>query len=197
MNDPEFEDFPISYRLSQRSMLAAIVTLLFSRRLFAPQWPDAMKWVLAGVIASIVVFALVASCYVVVRYPYLSLVQPSDGDMLSKQFTSKLLTRVTKAVGLATLSVLLFVLVLASWNNGIASVSEALLLAYVAILFCFLVYLCFFYDAELHPTIATFIRSTLGLGIPLFPFFIPVLIVGSIRCRRLLEDEIHRQQFDN
>jgi hypothetical protein len=194
MDEIEFKDLPTSYRLSQRGMLAAVVTLMFSRTLAAPQWPIAAQCVLGGLIGCIVAFALFAASYVVIRYPYLSLVSTRDGDIFTQQFTSKTLARVTKFVSLATLSILLLALIYVAWTKGITGALQAFSLAYIAILFCFVLYLCFFYDAEIHPTVATFIHSTLGLGIILVPFFIPVLVVASSRCRGLLEDEIARQQ---
>ena len=196
MDAPEFKDLPLSYRLSQRGMLAAVSTLLFSRTLAAGQWPVAAKWGLGGLVGCIVVFALLASCYVVIRYPYLSLVQTSDGDIFSNQFTSQTLARVTKALSLLILILLLGVLVYVTWTKGIANLLLASSLAYVAILFAFVVFLSFRYDAELHPTVATFIRATLGFGILLSPVFIPVLMIGSVRCRRLLDAEICRQESE-
>ena len=187
MDDPRFDELPISYRLSQRAMLAAVATLLFSRSLAIPRWPILAKWSLAAVIGGIVVFALVVSSYVVIRYPYLSLVQTRDGDVFSAQFTSKTLAKITKTVGLLTLFLLLGVLVGVTAVEGIANPWQVAALAYVLILFLFVTHLCFGYDADSNPTIATFIRSTLGLGVVLMPLFIPVLVVGSLRCRRLLD----------
>ncbi len=196
MDDPSFDDLPLSYRLSQRAMLAAVATLLFSRSLAMPQWPILARWLFASVIGGIVIFALCISSYVVVRYPYLSLVQTHDGDVYSAQFTSKVLARIMKTVSLMILFLLLAVLVGVTAVKGIANPQQVAALAYVVILFLFVVYLCFGYDPVLNPTIATFIRSTLGLGIVLMPLFIPVLVVGSLRCRRLLEAETSRQQAD-
>ena len=187
MDDPRFDELPFSYRLSQRAMFAAVATLLFSRSLAVPRWPILAKWLLAAVIGGIVVFALAVSSYVVIRYPYLSLVQTRDGDVFSAQFTSKTLARITKTVGLLTLILLLAVLVVVTAVKGIANPWQVAVLAYVLILFLFVTYLCFAYDPDSNPTIATFIRSTLGLGIVLMPLFIPVLIVGSQRCHRLLD----------
>ena len=62
--------------------------------------------------------------------------------------------------------------------------------AYVATLFGFVMFLTFFYDAELHPTVTTFIHATLGVGVVFVPFFIPILIIGSIRCKRLLDSVV-------
>lgn len=194
MDEPEFNDLPLSYRWSQRGMLAAVSTLTFSWSLAAPQWPVFAKWGLAGVVACVVGFALLTSCYVVIRYPYLSLIRTRDADVYSEQFTSRALARVTKALSLVVLFVLLVVLVYATWTKGIVNLLQVLSLAYVTILFFFVVYLHFFYDAELHPTVATFIRSTLGIGIILIPLFLPILLVGSARCRRLLDAALSDQQ---
>ena len=64
----------------------------------------------------------------------------------------------------------------------------------VTILFLFVIHSCFFYERELHPTVATFIRVTLGFGIVLVAFFVPILVIGSDRYRGLVEDETARQQ---
>ena len=192
MNHPTFEDLPFSYRLSQRAMLAAVATLLYSTSLAVPRWPILGEWLFGATVAGIAAFALTISSYVVIRYPYLSLVQTRDGDIFSAQFTSKVLARITKTVGFLTLLVLLAVLAGVTAVKGIANPWQVVALAYVFILFLFVAYLCFVYDPNAHPTIATFIRSTLGLGIVLMPLFIPVLIVGSHRCRRLLDAETAR-----
>src|SRR6056297_504680 len=192
MNDPSFDELPFSYRLSQRAMLAAVAALFFSRSLAVPRWPIRARWLLAAVIAGIVAFALSVSAYVVIRYPYLSLVQTRDEDIFSAQFTSKALVKVTKTVGLLTLFLLLAVLVGVTVIAGIVNPWQVVALAYVLILFLFVAYLCFGFDPVANPTLATFIRSTLGIGIVLMPLFIPVLVVGSQRCRRLLDAETSR-----
>ena len=42
------------------------------------------------------------------------------------------------------------------------------------------------YNLIAHPTIATFVRVTIGFGVLLFPVYIPALMIGSMRCERLL-----------
>lgn len=80
--------------------------------------------------------------------------------------------------------------------KGIVPPSQVAALAYVLILFLFVAYLCFGFDPERSPTIATFIRSKLGLGVVLMPLFVPFLIVGSVRCRRLLDAESSHQPVE-
>lgn len=186
MTTPSFNDLPFSYRLSQRSMLAAIGSLIFARNLAMAQWPVAAKWLLTLLVGAIVIFALITSSYVVIRYPYLSLVKTHDGDVFSAQFTSKTLARITKSVGLLTLFISIVVLAGIAAVEGIQLPQHVIALSYVLSLFFFVLFLCFWYDPIDNPTISTYIRSTLGLGIILIPFFIPVLIIGGLRCRRLL-----------
>ena len=59
-----------------------------------------------------------------------------------------------------------------------------------------MIFLTFKYDPVTHPTVATYIRSTIGIGVLLFPIFIPALIVGGIRCRRLLEAQEFAAMMD-
>ncbi|MEL6109405.1 MAG: hypothetical protein AAFU85_25640 [Planctomycetota bacterium] len=188
--NPSFDDLPFSYRLSQRAMAAAAVIAIFGgRAIAAPRRPAAVRWGLAAVIGACALFSLITSCYVVIRYPYLSLVQTADGDIFSKQFTSKTVARLTKAVGLTAITIVLMALIGIALNKGVTDWVHGIALWYVSTLFLFVVYLCFFHDPELHPTVATFVRSTLGLGILLFPVLFPVLMIGSLRCKQLLESQ--------
>ena len=197
MDELSFEDLPLSFRLSQRSMLAAVGILLLSQTLRVQQWPIAARWWLAAVVSTIVCFALFISAYVVIRYPFISLVETSDEDIFAQTFTSKTLTRLTKATALTILGVILLSMALVLFTKGNLTVFYAISIIYVTVLFGFVCYVCFFYDAESHPTLATFIRSTLGVGIVLSPLFLPILAVGSYRCRLMLDAEIKRQQLEH
>lgn len=188
--DPAFSDLPFSYRLSQRAMAcAAVVAMLGAKAVAKPQRPAVIRWSFAAVIGAIILFSVITSCYVVIRYPYLSLVETADGDIFSRHFTSKFLGRATKALGLTIITIVLMALVGVALNKGVTDWVHAAMLWYVPTLFLFVVYLCFFHDPELHPTVSTYIRSTLGFGILLFPVLFPVVIIGSVRCKQLLDSQ--------
>jgi len=59
---------------------------------------------------------------------------------------------------------------------------------YSSILLAFMIFYATTFRPQTHPTIATFIRATLGLGVVLFPLYIPALIIGSARCKVLLDE---------
>lgn len=196
MDAPKFKDFPLSYRLSQKAMIAATATLAFSSKLAMGKWPPFAQVVLATVVGFIVVVALVAASYVVIRYPFLSLVHASDGDVFSQQFKSKSLLRVAKVTALLTVTSLFVSLVFLCLSKANVGPGAICSLVYFTFLLGFTLFLCFFYEADRHPTVATFIRSTLGIGIVLAPLFLPVLAIGSLRCRRLLFSAME-QRFDD
>ena len=191
---PRFNDLPLSYRMSQHGMLTAITTVLFSWSFLGKNWPDLVKLGLIVAVIGFVFFALCLSAYVVLRYPYLSLVDTRDGDVFKRQFKSRFLSRVTKLLGLGVVGLLFFAVVVAGLSDGIKNPGQAVLTIYVSLLFAFLLFLCFRHSDQRYPAVSTFIRSTLGLGIVLAPLFIPILILGNWRCNRLLDAEVRRQQ---
>ncbi|OUT62334.1 MAG: hypothetical protein CBB71_01950 [Rhodopirellula sp. TMED11] len=175
-------------------MLTAITTVLFSWSFLGKNWPDLVKLGLIVAVIGFVFFALCLSAYVVLRYPYLSLVDTRDGDVFKRQFKSRFLSRVTKLLGLGVVGLLFFAVVVAGLSDGIKNPGQAVLTIYVSLLFAFLLFLCFRHSDQRYPAVSTFIRSTLGLGIVLAPLFIPILILGNWRCNRLLDAEVRRQQ---
>ncbi|MDB4386014.1 hypothetical protein N9Z47_01495, partial [bacterium] len=98
MSDITYDRLPKSYRLSQSTMLASVGFLFLARNLpfqfFGPALQIA-TWVIVTGIAGL---AIATSCYVVIRYPYLSLVSTSDKDKYSQQFVSKRLLMVAKII---------------------------------------------------------------------------------------------------
>ncbi len=185
----QFKDLPASYRWSQSTMLASVATLFFARHLPFQLFPNGVQiaiWVTVSGIASL---AVLTACYVVIRYPYISLVPTSDQDVFSKQFVSPRLLYVAKFV--FVLGILGFAVLMAGKlfdSNGF-QIKQAALLLYFCVLFLFTLFLCFWYQPLRHPTVATFIRATLGIGLVLAPVILPILMIGSIRCRRLLDAE--------
>ena len=145
-----------------------------------------MVQALAGLaIWAITIVSLCVACYVVVRHPYLSLIDSTDGDVFSKYFASGSPV-IYKSLNFAALAVALMIILslLQNANNGLLN---QLKLVYVVMLMCCLLFTAFIYRPNTHPTFSTFLRATVGVGLLFFPIFLPALIVGAFRCRRLLE----------
>lgn len=182
--DFSFGRFPFSYRLSQRLMslvLVALASLVFG--FFAGVPVQIRIWIVCACgLVVLVSFGLTA--YVVVRYPYISLVIPTDGDLFSQQQGSSLgrLVRILNSLAILFLIVGPAIVI----TRGIDTPFEIVFLVYSALMLPLLLFLRFLYSSESHPTLATLIRSTFGIGLALFPIFLPVVAVGSVRCRRLL-----------
>jgi hypothetical protein len=50
----------------------------------------------------------------------------------------------------------------------------------------FVLFVLFRYNRFDHPAVATLLRCSMGLGILLFPLFLPAIVIGSQRAKRLL-----------
>ncbi|MEM7785924.1 MAG: hypothetical protein AAF623_21425, partial [Planctomycetota bacterium] len=72
------------------------------------------------------------------------------------------------------------------WLNQQEEPWAVLTTAYIGIEFWFFGYLLWLYDHRKHPTIDTFMESTLFIGTLMVPIFIPALLIGSIRCHFFL-----------
>lgn len=182
----EFKDFPMSYRFSQGGIALALVLLTFSRAAFSENSPPIVKIVAGSILGLIVLVSLAVSYYVIIRYPYLSLVQTSDKDYFAKHFSMSgtWLFKLIKALAVAVTAIMIVSII----TGGVDEMRKVLVLIYMLIMFAFLIFLTFIYDPDSHPTIATFIRATLGIGVLLFPLFLPAVLIGSLRCRWLLDD---------
>lgn len=194
MADPEFGEFPFAYRVSQQTMILSVVILIISGKLRFAAWPLIAKWVLLGSIGAMVLFALGTTSYVVLRYPYISLVQARDGDIFSRHFGSRFAVRLLKFLGTVTSLVLSVMFTTIFVTGKVESVTGLVLAVYTTVLFFCVAYLSLRYEPDSFPATATYIRATLGLGIVLMPIFLPVLIIGGRRCKSLLDQEIARQQ---
>lgn len=138
-------------------------------------------------------FALVSlfsASYVVIRYPFLGLVDLKDGDLFSKYFTQRkrwlwtflnVLVIITIAIILAAIGFSLFA------GPVKLGARDVFILTFFVLEMAFLVFLLGWYDRVQHPTVATFIWATLGIGILLAPFYLPAILIGSYRCKRLLD----------
>jgi len=146
--------------------------------------PENLQVSVGNAIYLIAAISLCVSFYVIVRYPLLSLFEPSGGDQFKKYFASSG-GRVYKILKIAALAAVLIVII-SMLLDGKNNLQESLKLVYFVAMFGCLIFMTFIYKPASHPAVATFIRATLGVGVLVFPIFIPALIVGSIRYKRLL-----------
>jgi hypothetical protein len=114
------------------------------------------------------------------------MVDSSDGDLYTK-YVDKLGVMIKKLLGLCAVVCLCFALV-APMRDGKLNGIEILWLLYGGSTLVFLLFILLRFNRFDHPAVATLLRCTLGFGIPLFPLFVPALIVGSLRARRLLDE---------
>ena len=191
MSDIPYNRLPKSYRLSQSTMLASVGVLFFAKHVPFQLLPPELQIAIWAIVAGIAGLAVITSCYVVIRYPYISLVSTTKEDIFSQQFVSRRLLWVAKII--FPLGILFECLgITNAFVNGDGNSNIQLVtLPYFYIQFVFSLFLCFRYDPIAHPTIATFIRSTLGIGLILTPVLLPVLLLGSFRCKQLLATQSH------
>lgn len=179
-----YKEFPASIRWAQRSFLLALaIPIVFRSALRGKvRWMLFAVW---GASAACGLLGLLMTYYAVIRYPYMGLVDAADGDLYAKyvESKSKILFGFLKVTGLIA-GVLLLV---APWLDGKLTPGEGLLLLYVVPVVGFMLFLVFRYSRIDHPTVATLLRCSMGLGVLLFPLFIPALILGSMRGKALLD----------
>ncbi len=182
-----FQEFPRSYRWSQGGIGFALLALAVGGVLLRIA-PANIRTLILCCLGLLVTGCLLLSHYVIVRYPYISLVEPHDDDPFSKHFpsTGSRLYMFLKLIGL----LVPFLIALAIWATGFQDAASKLTFSYCILSFLFMVYFTFAYDSVQHPTVATFVRSTLGLGIPLYPFYILTIAIGAFRCRYLLKSQL-------
>ena len=180
-----FEEFPQSYRWSQAGIGAALIALAVGRP-FVRIFPQPIQGAALGILAAVVICSLLTSHYVIIRYPFISLVPPDDGDPYAKHFPShgSWIYIVLKVFALITPAGIAAVIVLVGFKDWIS----VLVFTYCIILTLFMLFFIFVYDPIKHPTISTFVRSTLGLGIALYPIYALTIFIGSFRCRRALNN---------
>jgi hypothetical protein len=113
----EFRNFPLSYRFCQGSMLTVLVLAASTTSAYVGRGPSVVKIGFACLFGLFVIASLIVSVYVVVRYPYLSLLRPIDGDHFDKQIgpNANRLVRILKILALS-LSIMLAVPDSAEWN---------------------------------------------------------------------------------
>lgn len=180
-----FREFPLSVRIAQRSWVTAVAIPLVMLQVIARM---KVPWVAQSIFGISGLFALVgyvSTCWVLVRYPYIGMVDSSDGDLYSKYVGP--IGRVPKILGTCAVVCLCIALIALSQKGKLTGM-EILWLLYGGSTLVFLLFILLRFNRFDHPAVATLLRCTLGFGIPLFPLFVPALIVGSLRARRLLDE---------
>lgn len=125
------------------------------------------------------IVGLLLTFYAIARYPYLNLAT-GGGPRIAA--ASRWIW--------APLGWFLYVLAPLVALSALANIGEpvkCLVLLFMALDMAFVAFLLTFYRREKHPTVATFLELTFGLGTVLFPIYIPSLVIGSLRCRRFLQ----------
>ena len=186
-NDPykSFREFPLSVRIAQRSWVTAVAIPLVMLQVIAKM---KVPWVAQSIFGISGLFALVgyvSTCWVLVRYPYIGMVDSSDGDLYSKYVGP--LGRVPKILGTCAVVCLCIALIALSQKGKLTGL-EILWILYGGSTLLFLLFILFRFNRFDHPAVATLLRCTLGFGIPLFPLFVPALLIGSQRAKRLLDE---------
>jgi hypothetical protein len=108
-NPKLYREFPLSVRIAQRSWLTALAIPVLSMRILAK---IKIPWVLQtifGVTGLVALVGFVATCWVIVRYPYIGLVDAADGDLYAK-YIEKVSLFVKKLVGICVAIMLCFAL---------------------------------------------------------------------------------------
>ena len=180
-----FREFPLSVRIAQRSWVTAVTIPLVMLQVIARM---KVPWVAQSIFGISGLFALVgyvSTCWVLVRYPYIGMVDSSDGDLYSKYVGP--LGRVPKILGTCAVVCLCIALIALSQKGKLTGI-EILWILYCGSTLLFLLFILLRFNRLDHPAVATLLRCTLGFGIPLFPLFVPALLVGSQRAKRLLDE---------
>jgi len=185
----QYKQLPRSYRWSQSMMLASVIAIIAARQvLFMPNQQGQALVQITGwsLMFGMSAFAVIVCCYVVLRYPYISLVATSNDDLFTKQWTSSKISALAKLVfplGLLIFCIMCTHAMLVAERLEFARIAATY---YCYVQFAFTVFVCFRYNPITHPTVSTYIRATLGIGLLYIPITFPVLIIGSIRCKRIL-----------
>ncbi len=189
-----FSEFPLGVRVAQRSLIAAIAIPLCLRSVLRGKMPRvAIAIGMASGMCALV--GLVATFYVVIRYPYIGMLDAIDGDLYSKYIgnTSKLVLRILAVAGIL---LTIAIMIVPALDNKISG-QDIVIMVYCASILCFLLFLVFYYDRMDYPAVATFLRCSLGIGIPLVPLFLPALVYGSYRAAKLLEQVDRELEIDD
>ena len=196
-NSKMFGEFPLSIRIAQRSVVVAILIPIILRALLRQRGKVKIPWMQFAVGAAsgvCVAVGFFATYYAVIRYPYMVLVDAADGDLFSKHIESK--QKWVRVAGILICLAIAAAGILVPMGDGQVAGWEWLVILYSSAVFFFVIFLMFYYDRIDHPTIATFLRCSMGLGIFLFPLFIPAIIIGSMRVNTLLDEAIMKMEAE-
>lgn len=196
----QFKDLPLSYRIAQGGIAGCLFAWLTIAKSGFHKWPENVKWIVVGIVVAIAILSLIVASYVIVRYPYLSLVPANDFFAANTSQSIKPLGRVLGCLSLFVLTMLFVVCVLSIAGvmvGGLKGNQLVVAVIYLPLMIGFVGFLTIFYSLEKYPVIATFIHVTLGIGILFFPLYLPAIFIGSVRCKALLDDEIARQDFES
>jgi hypothetical protein len=185
-----FREFPLSVRIAQRSWLTALAIPILSLRILTKIKVPWVVQTILGIAGLCGVVGFVATCWVVVRYPFIGMVDAADGDLYAN-YVEKTSMILKKFVGLCTAIGLGISLYLPLADGRITGI-EILWMIYASLVLVFVLFLLLRYNRFDHPTVATLLRSSMGLGILFFPLFLPAVIVGSGRAKRLLGEAQER-----
>lgn len=180
-----FREFPLLFRVAQRSFLFAVLIPIVLRFMIRAKVGGLPMAVMAAS-GLCVLTGIIATHFVLIRYPYIGMIDPADGDLYAKyvETLSAPLRKILKIFGIAAGT---FAIAIPFLDGNIKPI-EMLWLLYAGALLIFILFLAFRYDRIEHPAVATFLRCTLGLGVLLCPIFVPALIIGSMRAQRVLDD---------
>jgi len=184
-----FRDFPLSVRIAQRCWVTSIAIPVLSMRVLAK---IKIPWIVQTILGASGLFAIagfIATNWVLVRYPYIGMVDATDGDLYSK-YIEKVSVFLKKLVGLCIAMALAFALY-APIRDGNLTGLELLWLAYGGSVLIVVVFVLLKFNRYDHPTLATLLRCSMGVGLLFFPLFLPAIIIGSGRAKRLLAEAQH------
>lgn len=190
----EFARFPLTFRAAQYSFLilafAGIIAARSLRRL-----PVALLFWVFGGLGLVGLVGICLTIYVVLKYPYLGLLDASDTDLFQKYLQARPLflkvagAFVAIAIILASIAMIL--------NKMPVNLLGLILIGHLFLTACFILFLVLRYDRHRHPAIATFLRCTLGIGVVIAVPLLPLLIFANSRANRLLDEMDRTMESEN
>lgn len=181
-----FCEFPLSVRIAQRCWLGSIAIPIISLKILSKMRNPWVYQTVFGISGLLALVGFIATFWAIIRYPYIGMVDAADGDLYSS-YIEKTSRFLKKLLGLIVAAALAFTLY-APIRDGNINGAELLWLAYGGTTLIFVLFVLLKYDRVDHPAIATLLRCSMGVGVLLFPLFLPAVIIGSSRAKRLLDN---------
>ncbi len=147
-------------------------------------WPILITIWLPGVLG------LGIGYYAIMRYPYISLVCQLNSPRLTTGWLKVLLAIIFYVLAAGLTYLFLAILI---WSPK-KDISGVLSILYFLVECWFVGFMFFPYHSDRHPTIATFIHLSCGLGVILVPLYIPAIVIGTLRCRAFLANSLDESQ---